>query len=301
MTLDEKLAEMSTRPRVIPATPADLEEIRGMHSEVLVENAALKVKVAELEEELEQPPTTPPGNPPKILNERFVNGVDWTRFYSNGETNPTSTNIEAPRHWFTRVPEGLNITWIAGEVKNCRRAELGMRRDPGTETPRRDPVGSERWYMIELTIPESYVLDGPTADEKRNLWQCHQDGSSNPPLAFELRNGTFRLVRSIDGERTEILNPGAVKPGIPCTKGVKHKLVVHTLWQPNGTGWVECWLDTLHKPKVTGKNCYTGDGVANFFGSYQPGWASFPNGHRLDHLIHRVAIGDHTNVREDFE
>ena len=301
MTLDEKLAEMSTRPRVIPATPQDLEEIRTIHSEVqvtaaalVVENAALKLKIKELEEE--QPQPTPPGNPPKILNERFINGVDWHRFFAEEGDDAND------RAKFTQTPDGLKVMWMAGS--SSKRTELGIRVVPGGGgTPRRDPIGSERWYGLEFMVPDAYKLDDGTADAKRVLWQCHQSGPgiTNPPVSLELRNGTFRLVRSVGDEREHHLNPTGDPPGIPCAKGVWHKLVVHMLWHATA-GYVECWLDTLHVPKATRKTCTaSGDGLNCKTGSYQPGHTSFPSGYRLEHLIRRWSIGDESNTREDME
>jgi len=302
MTFDEKIVEIRTGLDAAQSLhEAEVSSLTGEKDALVTELATARARIAELEAEEPPPPPPPPGvKPPAIMDERFPNGVDWTRLYSNGETSSSSTNIESPRERFTKTPDGINVLWIKGSPKNCRRAELGVRATiGGGETPRRDAPGTERWYLIELTIPADYLIENGMADQKRVLWQCH-GGGDNPPLSLELRNGTFRLNRSIDGNRMELLNPGASKPGIPCVKGVKHRLVVHSLWKPDSSGWTEAWFDTLHKPKLPGKTCYAGEGLMNCFGSYQPGYALFPDGYRVSHLIHRVAVGNETNKLEDF-
>jgi len=246
-----------------------------------------------------EPPTTPTGTkPPAILNERFTNGVDWSRFYADSGGGPA-----APKERFVKTAEGLKIIYIANNPVGTKRTELGIRKDVGGgETPRRDPIGSERWYAIDFMIPDAYKLDDSMADNKRVLWQAHQSGPGivNPPLSLELRNGTLRLVRSVAGERDELLDPDSDPDGIVCVKGVWHKFLVHTLWHPT-SGWVECWLDGLHKPKVNKKMCTaSGDGLNCKIGSYQPGAASFPSGYRIEHLVRRWSIGDQTAKLEDF-
>lgn len=268
------------------------------------ENAALKKRIEELE--AQPPPVTPPGDTklPVILNERFPDGVDWDKYFSD-----EGGGVSAPPARFVPTPEGLKVIWIAGDPSGTRRSEIGIRdklgRSSGAEwwelegAPRRDPVGSERWYAIEFKIPEEYKLADSTKDQKRVIWQAHQDGGGNPPLSLEIRNGTFRLVRSVETRENIILPSATPYPGIPVQKNVWHRLLLHVLWHPT-SGWIETWFDAIHVPKVTRRTCFTGDGMNIKCGSYQPGYTAFPSGYTLEHLIRWFAIGDATNKREDF-
>ena len=264
----------------------EVNRLTGVIGSMTDELSAARARITELE--------SGSGRVPAILDERFEHGMDWDRYFSDG-------NPSAPPERFAQTPEGLRVTWIAGSPSGTKRTELGIRAVPGGgETPRRDPVDSKRWYSIEFLIPDAYKLDDATKDEKRLLWQAHQEGGDNPPLSLELRNGTFRLVRSIGGEREHHLNPtGQPVPGIPATKGMWHRLIIHAHWHATA-GSLECWFDAHHVPKVTRKTCNAvASGINCKVGSYQPGAASFTAGYKIEHLIRRWAIGNETNHWED--
>jgi hypothetical protein len=287
------------------------DEIRGktaeaenMHKktieESLAKDAALIAQAKRIKELEAQVGTDPPpsgGNPPAILNQVFTDGVDWNRFYAEEGDNPIN------RARFAQENDGLSVTWICGNPAGTKRSELGIRATPGGgETPRRDPINSERWYAIDLMIPQAYILDDAFDDMKRVLWQCHQqgDGIVNPPLSLELRNGTFRLIKSVGAARSELLDPDSDPDGIPVSKGAVHKLVCHVLWKTDNSGYIECWFDGVQKPSFTGPTCSQSTyGMNNKCGSYQPGYTGFPNGYRIEHFIKRWAIGNETNSYQD--
>src|SRR5687768_5573113 len=106
MTFEETVAHMTSDVDSLKSIYAGLVSER---TTLLSKITALKKRIAELEAGTPtepppvEPPTTPTGNAPKILNERFPNGVDWNLYYSNGETSSTSTNIESPRERFTKT------------------------------------------------------------------------------------------------------------------------------------------------------------------------------------------------------
>ncbi len=292
-TFEEHVDAIETEHNTVTA-----ERDAAVSAKVTLEQtvSTLEARIAELQKPV---PATPTGTkPPAIIDERFKNGVDWSRFFSDAGGGPS-----APRDRFMPTPEGLKIIWLAGSPTGTKRTELGIRAvQGGDDTPRRDPIGSERYYGMEFFIPEAYKLD-LFPDEKRVLWQCHQSGPgiNNPPLSLELRNGTLRLVRSVGDVREHLLNPNATPyPGIPCAKNVWHKLLVHTHWHAV-SGFVECWLDALHVPKLVRNTCSAvTDGMQVKEGSYQPGYASFTSGARLEHLLRRFSVGDHTNTPGDF-
>ena len=178
----------------MPTFEEHIDAIESQHTTLLVERDAALAEKTKLEQtivaltarikELEAPPpATPPApttNTPKILNETFKNGVDWARYFSDSGGGPA-----APRERFAPTPEGLKVIWIAGSPSGTKRSELGIRAVVGGgETPRRDPIGSERWYGLEFFLPDAYKLDDARADGKRVIWQCHQQGGSNPSLSL---------------------------------------------------------------------------------------------------------------------
>jgi hypothetical protein len=287
MTFDDHMTAAANSMKAA-TVEYDKETVRADTAEV--ECARLAAENAALKELLEQ------GGggslkPPAILDETFTNGVDWHRFFAEeGDDN-------SDRQKFTKTPDGLSCVWTCGNPSGSVRSELGIRRDPGGgETPRRDPIDSERWYRYDFLIPESYKLDDAEADHKRVLFQNHQSGSgiTNPPISLELRNGTLRLVRSVGDQRENIFQ-------VPCVKGVVHTLIYHILWH-GSDGWIETWMDTLVIPRKACRTCTaSGDGMNNKAGSYQPGAKNgdFPNGYRLEHFITRWAIGDETNTLEE--
>jgi len=326
-TIEETLAEIGTLPRVYPVLPSHLDLIRTIHAQVLQDRERLRgelelistdrdrirtaladaqakilwceVRIRELEGST-PPPTK---KKPAILDERFDAPLDMGIFYIDKDGAAGSVSVLNSQALFR---------WKATADLTDMRAQMVMREHPGTTdgTPRRDPIGSERFYGFGIYLPPTFRFDDVWANQKCVTGQIHQGNAGDivsPPFSFEqiktdASGEIMRGVLALKGKETKTINIG--KP--PRTES---KILMHVLWTPDDSkGFLKVWRDKVlvidHKGATCNPRILNGETVQDLnpsIGNYNPGRKSgkFAVGYLRDVVYTYWIIGNETNVLAD--
>jgi len=296
MTFDEKIVEIRT----------GLDAARSLHA---TEVTALKARIAVLEAQPVPPPPPPPppptGTAPKILVENFNAGLDLQKFYLDKDGPAGSVTVSGGQARFS---------WKATSDLLDMRAQMGMRLTPGStnETPRRDPIGSTRFYAFGIFLPPEYVFDAAWGNQKCVTGQIHQGnagGIVSPPFSLEM------IKTSADGEimRGVLALKGLITKTIIIGKPprVESKILIHVKWSAGPDGFLKVYRDgVLTAFNHTGPTCNprtlngeTVDDLNHMLCNYNPGRksGSFTVGYRRDVVFTCWNIGNETNTLADME
>jgi len=229
-------------------------------------------------------------NPPAILLEDFTTLDLSTKYYSDNclDSQLTVANNE------------LRCAWVSqGGKTGNRRAELAIRKVlGGGEIPRRDPVGSTRWYSWSVKHGSNWNPNDAEKSHKCVVGQFHQTSGSNPPISFEIMNNLMRLTLVTLTVPRRFYAMGA--PPADWTR-----IVVNVKWSAGSDGFLQVWRDGVQLINYTGGTCNPGsvydDGLNHKGWNYNPGAADgdFESGYVRDVYVKDWRIGDETNVLED--
>jgi len=327
-TIEETLAEIGTLPRVYPVLPSHLDLIRTIHAQVLqdrerlrgelelsiADRNGLRTALADAEakilwcenriRELEGgTPPSPTRKKPAILYELFDKPLDMGVYYIDKDGAAGTVSVANGECLFR---------WKATSDLTDMRAQMVMREHLGTTdgTPRRDPIGSERFYGFGIYLPPAYSFGDEWANRKCVTGQAHQGnqgGIVSPPFSFEmiktsLDGEVMRGVLAVKGKETKTINIG--KPPRTPTK-----ILIHVKWSPGTDGFLKVYRDGVLTPfNHTGATCnprtLNGETVQDLnpsIGCYNP---SRKNGDFFVGYVREVAytywlIGNETNTLAD--
>jgi len=287
-----------------------VDGLRVQVSMVEAKNRLLEARITELEGGGDggdvDPPPTPTGNPPKILNDR-LQVFDRDRYFLD------KTNEEQVTH----SPGKLGLSWapkpaiMAG--KDGKRAQVIIKEVyGGGGTPYRDPVGALRWYGLIFHADPSFPVTGTSSSSKCVPFQWHQGNGTpdfdiiNPPVSAEIVNigsdsnpeSILRLCLSLPQ-----LDPDRIYKSMGAVPKVPTRFIFRTNWQSGSGGSIDCWRDGVKLWAYNGPTCHSMDdaelGLAPFFCSYNPG---APSGSAKRTVFHgAILIGDETNTLADIE
>lgn len=280
------------------------------------ENAALKLKIKQLEDQLHpptttrtttrlttMPPTPPPTQPPTpttppppsgnvIFSEKFLQPLDpkkWI-FLCN----------DPAKNFVWQSPGNLDVVFVAGTTTGSaidsasgkiKRSEFMLRKIGQTTggVPQSLPIGAEYLITFDFTIPSNYnpaVSDAP--NEKRNLTQLWE-ASTVSPFALELIkpsaapwNGTTNVIR--------LVAAGVVQWIKPVNPGTRYKLLIDVLLHKT-TGKLAVTMNGAASPTFNGPTCWgASPDMVPHAGLYLPGSDNDPVGGKTTLRLHEWTI-----------
>jgi hypothetical protein len=289
-TIEEQLAAIAARAKssvLLPDEITQLELLLAQRVAELVRSCdtvkaalqaeinVLKARIAELEGGVTPPPPPPPpptGTAPKILDERFDKPLNMDVFYIDKDGEAGTVSVANGQCLFR---------WKATSDLTDMRAQMVMRAIVGGGgTPRRDPIGSERFYAFGIYLPPTYVFDSQWGNRKCVTGQIHQGnegGIVSPPFSFEqiktsADGEVMRGVLAVKGRETKTINIG--RP--PRSES---KILIHVKWSPGSDGFLKVYRDGVLTPfNHSGPTCnpriLNGETVQDLnpsIGCYNPG------------------------------
>ncbi len=299
------------------AIMSERDAITAERDVLVTNNAKLEQTIVTLQAriaELEAPPPVPvqpppqpqpvPPTPPAILSEAFDgSALNMSRFVL--DKTPTDAVV---------VSNGqCLLKWKASSDLTHMRGQIVMRAIPGStnDTPRRDPIGSERFYAFGIYLPTAYSFSDQWANRKCVSGQFHQGnggGIKSPPFSFEqiktsADGEVMRGVLALYGKDTKTIIIG--KP--PRTET---KIVVHVKWSAGADGFLRVYRDgVLTAFNHSGPTCNprtlngeTVDDLNPMLSNYNPSRkdGDFVVGYERHVVFTYWKIGTEANVLSDF-
>jgi hypothetical protein len=204
-------------------------------------------------------PDPPPVRNPPLAVFSYESGLgDWGVQQPKGKNritivkSPGGASAPSDRSMRVEIRHG-DVTDTGGYLAN--RSEVLARRTTRGTAPERwpDPVGSVRWYAIDLYLPKGFCTS-PSASNWLVLTQWKGLNGGSPPMALEIKRGNLML----GGKHIH-------RPLGPLNTDRWTRLIVGMRLSPErGKGWVQVSRDgrrVVPRTSVATMDAYTKDGV----------------------------------------
>lgn len=160
------------------------------------------------------------------------------------------------------------VRFVVPRARNSFRSEISLPHEDGF---------FERWYAVNILIPENWVFDPDRAQDIVIQWHAIPGNwkPTHPNLAISLSNENWFIKQSFGSPQN---GPERLTHRLkqPVQKGKWVSWGIHARWSPKADGLIQVWQDgkeVLHK---TGANVYGSIGVEYTpymkTGIYRPEW-----------------------------